>query len=124
MRPPTKSLLPMDTATGALPSSTLTPAFSSECGAHSETSLRTVRKASVNDRAPYTVIDIASYRQVFDVGNWDRSLVVNTTGQSGHPRSPHYFDQNALWASGQYRTMPFTRAAVEKARTNRLLLTP
>lgn len=84
----------------------------------------TVRKASVNDRAPYTVIDVASYRQVFDVGNWDRSLVVNTTGQSGHPRSPHYFDQNALWARGQYRTMPFTRAAVEKAQASRLLLTP
>jgi len=84
----------------------------------------TVRKASVNDRAPYTVIDVASYRQVFDVGNWDRSLVVNTTGQSGHPRSPHYFDQNALWAGGQYRTMPFSRAAVEKARVSRLLLAP
>jgi penicillin amidase len=84
----------------------------------------TVRKASINDRAPYAVTDLASYRQVFDVGNWDRSLVVNTTGQSGHPRSPHYFDQNALWASGQYRTMPYTRAAVEKARTSRLLLTP
>jgi penicillin amidase len=84
----------------------------------------TVRKASTNDRAPYTVVDIASYRQVLDVGNWDRSLVVNTTGQSGHPLSPHYFDQNPLWADGRLRTMPFSRAAVEKARTSRLLLTP
>jgi penicillin amidase len=84
----------------------------------------TVRKASVNDRAPYSAVDLASYRQVLDVGNWDRSLVVNTTGQSGHPRSPHYFDQNPLWASGQYRTMPFSRAAVEKARVSRLMLVP
>lgn len=84
----------------------------------------TVRKASVNDRAPYTTVDLASYRQVLDVGNWDQSLVVNTTGQSGHPRSPHYFDQNTLWANGQYRTMPFSRAAVEKARVSRLLLIP
>ena len=84
----------------------------------------TVRKASVNDREPYTVIDLASYRQVLDVGNWDQSLAVNTTGQSGHPLSPHYFDQNALWSTGRYRTVPFSRAAVEKARVSRMLLTP
>lgn len=84
----------------------------------------TVRKASVNDRQPFGAIDIASYRQVFDVGNWDQSLVVNTTGQSGHPMSAHYFDQNALWSAGRYRTTPFSRAAVERARASRLLLTP
>jgi len=84
----------------------------------------TVSKSSVNDREPYNVIDLASYRQVVDVGNWDRSLAVNTTGQSGHPVSPHYFDQNALWSTGRYRTVPFSRAAVEKARVNRMLLTP
>jgi acyl-homoserine lactone acylase PvdQ len=38
--------------------------------------------------------------------------------------SAHYFDQNPLWASGKYRTLAFTRAAVEKARVSRLLLTP
>ena len=84
----------------------------------------TVSKASVNDREPYSVIDVASYRQVLDVGNWDQSLAVNTTGQSGHPMSQHYFDQNALWSTGRYRTVPFSRAAVEKARVNRILLTP
>ncbi len=84
----------------------------------------TVRKSSVNDREPYSVIEVASYRQVLDVGNWDQSLAVNTTGQSGHPLSPHYFDQNALWRTGRYRTVPFSRAAVEKARVNRMLLTP
>ena len=84
----------------------------------------TVRKASVDDRQPYRVIDLASYRQVLDVGEWDTSLAVNTTGQSGHPLSPHYFDQNPLWRSGQYRTAPFSRASVERARQSRLLLTP
>lgn len=84
----------------------------------------TVRKTSINDRAPYAVIDLPSYRQVLDVGNWDQALAVNTTGQSGHPLSPHYFDQNALWTSGRYRTVPFSRAAVEKARVSRMLLTP
>ena len=84
----------------------------------------TVRKSSVNDRIPYGVVDLASYRQVLDVGNWDQALAVNTTGQSGHPLSPHYFDQNVLWRAGAYRTVPFSRAAVEKVRVSRLLLTP
>jgi penicillin amidase len=84
----------------------------------------TVRKASVNDREPYGAVELASYRQVLDVGNWDQSLAVNTTGQSGHPLSPHYFDQNSLWSTGRYRTVAFSRAAVEKARVSQLLLTP
>jgi penicillin amidase len=84
----------------------------------------TVRKASVDVRAPYGVVDISSYRQIVDVGNWDQTWAVNTTGQSGHPLSPHYFDQNALWTAGNYRTFPFSRAAVEKAKAHRMLLTP
>ena len=84
----------------------------------------TVRKASVDVRSPYKVVDISSYRQVLEVGNWDQSGAVNTTGQSGNTMSPHYFDQNPLWSTGKYRTLAFTRAAVEKAKTSRLLLTP
>jgi penicillin amidase len=83
----------------------------------------TVQKNSVDRRQPYGVGDIASYRQVIDVGAWDSTRAVNTTGQSGHPGSPHYFDQNALWSRDEYRTFPFSRTAVEQARAARLLLT-
>jgi acyl-homoserine lactone acylase PvdQ len=38
--------------------------------------------------------------------------------------SPHYFDQNALWRSGQYRTQSYSREAVLKAQAHRLVLTP
>ncbi|HXE79443.1 MAG TPA: penicillin acylase family protein [Vicinamibacterales bacterium] len=84
----------------------------------------TVNKAAVNPRKPYAVDDIASYRQIIDVGAWDRTRAVLTTGQSGHVRSPHYFDQNALWAAVQDRPFPFSRRAVDEARTSRLLLVP
>jgi len=84
----------------------------------------TVRKASVDVRQPYGVGDISSYRQVIDIGNWDVTWAVNPTGQSGNMMSPHYFDQNALWRSGGYRTFAFSRAAVEKAKASRMLLTP
>lgn len=65
-----------------------------------------------------------SWRQVLDVGSWDTSQVVLPAGQSGHPMSPHYFDQNELWRQGHYRTLAYSRAAVNSAATSRQLLTP
>jgi penicillin G amidase len=84
----------------------------------------TVNKTTVDLRRPYVTSEAASYRQILDVGAWDGSLGVNITGQSGHPRSPHYFDQNRLWRRGEYRALPFTREAVEAATVSRLALVP
>ncbi len=84
----------------------------------------TVNKTTTDLRRPYATSEAASYRQILDVGAWDASLGVNTTGQSGHPRSPHYFDQNRLWRQGEYRPLPFTRGAVEAATVSRLELVP
>jgi penicillin amidase len=84
----------------------------------------TVNKTAVDRRSPFGVTDVSSYRQIVDVGAWDHTLAVNTTGQSGHPRSPHYFDQNPLWARTEYRSFPFSRAAVDAAKAHRLLLVP
>ena len=84
----------------------------------------TVNKTTTNLRRPYGTSEAASYRQILDVGMWDASLAVNTTGQSGHPRSPHYFDQNELWRQTRYRPLPFTRGAVERATVSRLELVP
>ena len=84
----------------------------------------TVNKTTTNLRRPYETSEAASYRQILDVGAWDQSLAVNTTGQSGHPGSPHYFDQNALWSQGRYHPVPFTRSAVEMATVSQLELVP
>jgi penicillin amidase len=65
-----------------------------------------------------------SWRQVFDVGAWDNSQVVLPAGQSGHPLSPHYFDQNELWRSGQYRTQAYSRTAVQGSATLRQVAAP
>ena len=34
-------------------------------------------------------------------------LVTNTTGNSGHPASPHYADQALLWLNDDYHPLPF-----------------
>lgn len=71
------------------------------------------------DAATFTV----SYRQVIDVGDWDAMRFILPTGQSGHPGSRHYDDMLESWRRGEYRTLPFSRPAVEAetAQTVRLL---
>ena len=84
----------------------------------------TVNRVSYNRLQPFRAWEIPSWRQVLDVGAWDNSRVVLPAGQSGHPLSEHYFNQNDLWRQGHYRAQPFTRAAVDAARRHRLLLVP
>ncbi|MET3709534.1 penicillin amidase [Sphingomonas trueperi] len=55
----------------------------------------------------------ASYLEVIDVGDWDRSVLLNLPGQSNDPHSPHRQDQVAPWATGTMQPMPFSRAAVD-----------
>ena len=68
--------------------------------------------------------DGASYREIFDVANWDRSLVINTPGQSGQPGSKFYGNLLQEWADNKYFNLAFSKEAVEKAAAHRLTLTP
>lgn len=66
----------------------------------------------------------ASYRQIIDLADWDRSVMTNTPGESGDPASPHYADLMDPWARGEYHPMPFSRQAVEAAASERIRLQP
>lgn len=55
-----------------------------------------------------------SHRNVVDMSDVDRSVAVLCGGQSGHPASPHYGDQIAMWRRGEVRAAPFTRPAIER----------
>jgi penicillin amidase len=68
--------------------------------------------------------DGASYREIFDVSDWDRSLVVNVPGQSGQPGSKYYGNLLQEWADNKYFNLAFSKGAVEKAAAHRLKLTP
>jgi penicillin amidase len=84
----------------------------------------TLMRISWNRLAPFGAWEHPSWRQLFDVGDWDSSRVILPAGQSGNPMSPNYFDQNESWRKGQYRNQPFSRAAVQTASKHRLLLVP
>ncbi len=66
----------------------------------------------------------ASFREIIDVGNWDRSVMTNVPGESGDPASRHYGDLLDDWAAGRYHPMPFSRKAVEAATEERIVLKP
>jgi penicillin amidase len=66
----------------------------------------------------------ASYCQIIDLADWDRSVAKNTPGQSGQPMSPHYGDLVEPWSKGEYFPLAYSRQAVESVTEQRLLLVP
>ncbi len=65
-----------------------------------------------------------SLRMVIDLGDFDRSLLNITVGQSGHALSRHYRDQYRAWEAVESFPFPFSDAAVEQATRSRLRLLP
>ncbi|MEM7302220.1 MAG: penicillin acylase family protein [Pseudomonadota bacterium] len=47
----------------------------------------------------------AGYRAIYDFSDLDKSLYIQTTGQSGHFLSPLYRNMAQRWADGEYITM-------------------
>ena len=68
--------------------------------------------------------DGASYREILDVADWDRSIATNTPGQSGQPASPYYGNLLPLWADDQYFPLSFSRQAIERHAAHRMMLKP
>jgi penicillin amidase len=66
----------------------------------------------------------ASYREIFDLSDWDNSLAVNTPGQSGQPGSPHYSDLLQMWSEGKYFPLFYSREKIETNSTEKLVLEP
>lgn len=74
---------------------------------------------------PLPLVQInAGYRQIYEVGVWDKAQTVTATGQSGHPMSLHYADQMAMWLEGVYHPMPWAREGVAAAARYRMTLRP
>lgn len=84
----------------------------------------TVLRVSYRRQAGFSAWEYPSWRQVFDVGDWDNSRVVLPAGQSGHPLSAQYFDQNDLWRAGQFRPVAYSRGAVDGAAAHRQVASP
>lgn len=73
---------------------------------------------------PAEVTGHVSMRMIVDMNDFDNSLSVLPTGQSGHPTSPHYTDMFPLWQNGEHHPMLWSREVVETAVSEHLVLEP
>ncbi|MBI5945685.1 MAG: penicillin acylase family protein [Chloroflexi bacterium] len=73
---------------------------------------------------PYAMTLGPAYRIIADPANWDASLSIIPSGQSGQPFSPHYDDQIQQWLAVEYHTLPFSWEAIESAAVEVLVLKP
>ncbi len=75
-------------------------------------------------RADFRQTGGSSFRIVVDVGEWDGSLFMNSPGQSGDPKSPHYSDLFEGWAEGKAFPLLYSREKIEEAAEERIVLEP
>jgi penicillin amidase len=77
--------------------------------------------------APYEGYDLnsftASWRQIIDLQDFNRSQATLPSGQSGHPGSRHYGDMIGMWQRVKYHPMPWDRDEVETHARGRLEMT-
>ena len=63
-------------------------------------------------------------RFVANPANWDESILLIPSGESGQPGSSHYSDQFSYWYEGNAILAPFSDAAEAKAKRHTLTLKP
>ena len=66
----------------------------------------------------------ASFSMLVDTKDWDRTLMINTPGQSGDPRSKYYDNLFQLWASDNYFPAYFTRSKIESVKAESYRMVP
>ena len=75
-------------------------------------SFHTVSPYSYDSNDPSKINHGASHRHIFTFDNWDESLTIIPTGNSGMPASKHYCDQTKMYIEGDYHKDLFSREAV------------
>jgi penicillin amidase len=66
----------------------------------------------------------ASFREILDLSDWDKSVATSVPGQSGQPQSRHYGDLLPLWAEGRYFPLLFSKERIEQAARQKLVIEP
>lgn len=79
-------------------------------------SFHTVCPYSYSFTNRYAIIHGASHRHIFTPSNWENSLAVIPTGESGIPASPFYCNQTGAYIHNQYFAVPFSREFVDQAK--------
>ncbi len=73
---------------------------------------------------PYRVGSISSMRMIVDLSDLNKSVWIQSTGQSGHPASVHYRDFIDKWRAILYDPMMWDQATIKNAAADTLILQP
>jgi penicillin G amidase len=73
---------------------------------------------------PFANRHASSYRAIYDLADLDRSLYIQTTGQSGNVFSPYYRSFAERWANVDYFEITTKREYIVKSATGTWKLTP
>lgn len=87
-------------------------------------SSRTINNTAWSFSAPFAVRSLPSFRMIVDLADLENSRASHTTGQSGHPLSPHYRDMIEAWRTISYHPLRFGDEAVKAATRHTLELRP
>jgi penicillin amidase len=63
---------------------------------------------------PFRQIHGPGYRAIYDLAEPDRSVFIQSSGQSGNPFSPFYRSMAERWAKGDYIRIPTALADIER----------
>jgi len=66
----------------------------------------------------------AGYRAVYDLAEPERSVFIQSSGQSGNPFSPHYRDFAEAWRDGRYLPILTERTQIDQGALGTLTLRP
>ncbi|MCS6871867.1 MAG: penicillin acylase family protein [Anaerolineae bacterium] len=82
----------------------------------------TVHHTSSYGDDPFNVTGMSVLRVIFDFADLERSVGIHSTGQSGHPASPHYRDLVGPWSRFEAYPLRRDRKAIEAAAVHTLTL--
>jgi penicillin amidase len=66
----------------------------------------------------------ASFRILMDTRDWDKTLIINTPGQSGDSNSPYYRNLFSTWANDSYFPSYYSRELIEKTTVEKWVMKP
>nr|WP_243656619.1 penicillin acylase family protein [Paucimonas lemoignei] len=82
------------------------------------------RNSPRDEAAPFANHHGAGLRALYDLGDFENSRFMISTGQSGNVFSPLYANLAERWAKAEYLPMPTAREKVEEGRLGSLRLEP
>ena len=84
----------------------------------------TPQAGSYSPADPFVMTSMSVARYVFDTADWDNSAWISPLGASGHPGSPHYSDQTAIWAEVDLVPMLYGWDRIDSEAETRQTLRP